>query len=728
MPILEDLIDESDETFTVSVQSVDAGTVGSTADTGLGTITDNDGAPDVLIGDATVDEAAGTASFAVTLTNPSAADITLTLTTADGSATAGADYTATSSQVTILAGTTTATGTFNVPILEDVIDESDETFTVSVLTVDAGTVGSTADTGLGTITDNDGAPDVLIGNSTVDEAAGTASFNVTLTNPSAADITLTLTTADGSATAGADYTATSSQVTILAGTTTATGSFNVPILEDLLDESDETFTVSVLSVDAGTVGSTADTGLGTITDNDAAPDVLIGNSTVDEAAGTASFNVTLTNPSAADITLTLTTADGSATAGADYTATSSQVTILAGTTTATGSFSVPISEDLLDESDETFTVSVLSVDAGTVGSTADTGLGTITDNDGAPDVLIGDATVDEAAGTASFAVTLTNPSAADITLTLTTADGSATAGADYTATTGQVTILAGTTTATGSFDVPILEDLIDESDETFTVSVLTVDAGTVGSTVDTGIGTITDNDGAPDVLIGDSTVDEAAGTASFAVTLTNPSATDITLTLTTADGSATAGADYTATSSQVTILAGTTTATGRFSVPILEDVIDESDETFTVSVLTVDAGTVGSTADTGLGTITDNDGVRNVLIGDATVDEAAGTASFAVTLTNPSAADITLTLTTADGSATAGADYTATTSQVTILAGTTTATGSFNVPISEDLIDESDETFTVSVLSVDAGTVGSTADTGLGTITDNDGAPERPDR
>ena len=660
----------------------------------------------------------------MTLTNPSAADITLTLTTADGSATAGADYTATSSQVTILAGATTATGTFNVPILEDLLDESDETFTVSVLSVDAGTVGSTADTGLGTITDNDGAPDVLIGDATVDEAAGTASFAVTLTNPSAADITLTLTTADGSATAGADYTATSSQVTILAGTTTATGTFNVPILEDLLDESDETFTVSVLSVDAGTVGSTADTGLGTITDNDGAPDVLIGDATVDEAAGTASFNVTLTNPSAADITLTLTTADGSATAGADYTATSSQVTILAGTTTATGTFNVPISEDLIDESDETFTVSVLSVDAGTVGSTADTGLGTITDNDGAPDVLIGDATVDEAAGTASFSVTLTNPSAADITLTLTTADGSATAGADYTATSSQVTILAGTTTATGTFNVPILEDLLDESDETFTVSVLSVDAGTVGSTADTGLGTITDNDGAPDVLIGDATVDEAAGTASFNVTLTNPSAADITLTLTTADGSATAGADYTATSSQVTILAGTTTATGTFNVPILEDLIDESDETFTVSVLSVDAGTVGSTADTGLGTITDNDGAPDVLIGDATVDEAAGTASFNVTLTNPSAADITLTLTTADGSATAGADYTATSSQVTILAGTTTATGTFNVPILEDLLDESDETFTVSVLSVDAGTVGSTADTGLGTITDNDGAPD----
>ena len=51
----------------------------STSDTGTGTITDNDGAPDVQIGDVTVDEGAGTATFAVTLSNPSASDITLTL-------------------------------------------------------------------------------------------------------------------------------------------------------------------------------------------------------------------------------------------------------------------------------------------------------------------------------------------------------------------------------------------------------------------------------------------------------------------------------------------------------------------------------------------------------------------------------------------------------------------------------------------------------------------------
>ena len=56
----------------------------------------------------------------------------------------------------------------------------------------------------------------------------------------------------------------------------------------------------------------------------------------------------------------------------------------------------------------------------------------------------------------------------------------------------------------------------------------------------------------------------------------------------------------------MTIAAGATS--GTFSVAVLDDAIDESDETFTVSVQSVDAGTVGSTSDTGTGTITDNDG------------------------------------------------------------------------------------------------------------------------
>ncbi len=123
-----------------------------------------------------------------------------------------------------------------------------------------------------------------------------------------------------------------------------------------------------------------------------------------------------------------------------------------------------------------------------------------------PDVLIGNATVDESAGTASFPVTLTSAANDDITLTLATASGTALPGQDFTPTTAQVTILTGQTTATATFDVPIIDDVDAELDEMFTVSVQSVDAGTVANTADTGTGTIPSSDLALAVVINDATV------------------------------------------------------------------------------------------------------------------------------------------------------------------------------------------------------------------------------
>ena len=75
------------------------------------------------------------------------------------------------------------------------------------------------------------------------------------------------------------------------------------------------------------------------------------------------------------------------------------------------------------------------------------------------------------------------------------------------------------------------------------------------------------------------------------MTLSNPSASDITLTLTTADGSATAGTDYTGTTSSVTIAAGRRPARSRWLFWTTRST--KVDETFSVSVQSVDAGTVG---------------------------------------------------------------------------------------------------------------------------------------
>ena len=63
-------------------------------------------------------------------------------------------------------------------------------------------------------------------------------------------------------------------------------------------------------------------------------------------------------------------------------------------------------------------------------------------------------TSNENAANATFTVTMSGTSTVDATVAYATSNGTATAGSDYTATSGTLTISAGSTT--GTFNVPIL--------------------------------------------------------------------------------------------------------------------------------------------------------------------------------------------------------------------------------------------------------------------------------
>ncbi|MFZ6820678.1 Calx-beta domain-containing protein, partial [Undibacterium sp. Ji22W] len=82
--------------------------------TGTATITDNDGTPSLSINDVIVNEAAGTATFTVTLSAASGQTVSVGYNTSNGTATAGSDYTATSGTLTFNPGVTTQTITVNI--------------------------------------------------------------------------------------------------------------------------------------------------------------------------------------------------------------------------------------------------------------------------------------------------------------------------------------------------------------------------------------------------------------------------------------------------------------------------------------------------------------------------------------------------------------------------------------------------------------------------------------
>ena len=182
-----------------------------------------------------------------------------------------------------------------------------------------------------------------------------------------------------------------------------------------------------------------------------------------------------------------------------------------------------------------------------------TGVGTIIDNDDAPQICISDAQAVEGQPL-SFEITLSNPSSTPVTVTYTTQTGTA-GSADYTEVTNSVTFAAGETSK--SITVDSSDDIIFEGNENFTVELSDASGGVIAD--GTGIGTIIDNDNAPEVSISDAQAVEGQP-LSFEITLSNPSSTPVTVTYTTQTGTA-GSADYTEVTNSVTFAAGETSKT-----------------------------------------------------------------------------------------------------------------------------------------------------------------------
>jgi hypothetical protein len=179
----------------------------------------------------------------------------------------------------------------------------------------------------------------------------------------------------------------------------------------------------------------------------------------DAAGVSASFTITLSPASGRSVSVAYATANGTATQPADYASTVGTLTFAAGETTKT--ISVPIAGDLLDEASETFLVNLTSPTSATL--VDGQGQGTIDDNDPIPGLSIGDGmAVEASSGTANAFLTLTLApvSGRPVVVAYATADGTATAPADYVATSGTLTFAAGETAK--QIGVPIVGDLVDE--------------------------------------------------------------------------------------------------------------------------------------------------------------------------------------------------------------------------------------------------------------------------
>ncbi|MDE0644028.1 MAG: hypothetical protein OXH95_07880, partial [bacterium] len=637
----EDVIDEPDETFIVQITSTNA-TVSDTAGEATGTITDDDATPTAIKLSVDTDttlanvqngvlENGGPKTARVTATVDGSttfgANTTVTVKVGDTGDTAisGTDYTAVGDlTITIPAGQRSAFVDFTLTPTDDSLDEREETLSL------VGSSGTLAFTNTEiSIIDDDDPPVVSIGAAATATEGGSVSFTISLSAESGLPVRVKWKTADhtggtNQAAANVDYTAQAlTDVIIAAGSTSTT--VTVATKEDALDEPDETFLVQ-LSAPRGVVSPTAATATGTITDDDDPPVLSIADAAATE--GTAvSFTISLDAASGWDVTVDWntaadTTGSNPATANVDYTpvTTAETVTIAAGSTTTT--VTVDTTEDVIDETDETFWVQLSDATNATISGTATTATGTITDDDATPTAITlsvdADTEIDEVqsgvtenGGAKTARVTATvdgsTPFNVDTTVTVEVGNSGDTAieGTDYTTVDDlTITIPAGQLSAYVDFTLTPTDDSLDEDDEILSIKGTSVTLTFTNTQI-----TITDNDAEPTVSVAAATATE--GTAvSFTISLDAESGRDVKVKWNTADDStgtnpATADTDYTAqTATEITIAAGSTSTT--VTVATTDDVIDEPNETFKV-VLSDPTNAELSSAATATGTITDDD-------------------------------------------------------------------------------------------------------------------------
>ncbi|MDE2916893.1 MAG: hypothetical protein OXM00_06660 [Paracoccaceae bacterium] len=517
-------------------------------------------------------------------------------------------------------------------------------------------------------------------------------------------------------------------------------------INDDIDNTDNrrsaTITHAVSAADTDYSSQTAEAVKVTVTDDDGAPTGIALSVDADTATqnvqtglaengGDKTVRVTAAVqggtafPDAKTVTVKVGQTTDSATEGTDYgTVTDQTITIQAGATSAHVDFTLAPTDDKLDETNETITITGTATGGTTVAGTDIT----ITDDDTrgvtlSTTTLTIAAEVDDAStpGTTenvgTYTIVLDSQPTADVVINLAIPDG-----APFTATPDTLTFTptgdtiwntAQTVTLTAINDD--IDNIGDQRQATITHTLVPGSSNYTNVMVDNVTITVTDDDVAASYSINDASATEGQA-ISFTVNRGGATGASSTVSWNTSndgDGDHPAStSDYTPqpTAQTLSFAIGETSKT--LTVQTSQDQIDEENETFLV-ILSAPSTGISISDGTAIGTITDDDGTPTGIA--LTVDADTGTENDQTDLaenggaktiritatvqggsTFPNVKTVTVEVGQATDSATEGTDYGTVTDQIiTIPAGTTSAHVDFTLTPEDDNLDETDETITI---------------------------------
>ena len=540
----------------------------------------------------TVSETGVQVTISVTRTGGTSGAASVHYATVNGSATPGQDYTAKSGTLSWAAGDGAAK-TFTVSITNDAIPEGNETFSVSLDTAVAASLGAPG-SAVVTILDKSSTVQFIPSTLSVGEETGMATLTVSRSGGAEGVASVSYATANGTAVAGADYLAVNGTLNWGDGDN-ADKTISVPLINDSLTEPAETFAVT-LGNPAGVLLGTAKVATVTLADGDSAMQFSVAGVSVAEsvASGNVVLSVTRTGTSSGPASISYATADGTATAGSDYTAASGTLNWGAGDAAAK-TITVAILNDAMVEGGETFKVNLTSAVGATLGVNKAVTV-TITDTDNAAGALQFSSpnyTIRENGASIALSVSRSGGTAGAVTVQYATSNGSAGAGPDYTAKTGTLSWAAGDGAAK-PISIAIINDTATEGTENFTVTLANPTGGAVIGATNSATVSIIDDEtaatGGVEFQDAKYTLTEGVPSVTLIVTRGADTSNAAQVSYASANGTAMAGTDYLAQAGNLSWPA-TDNTTRVIVVPIVNDAVAEATEAFSVT-LSNPSGTV----------------------------------------------------------------------------------------------------------------------------------------
>ena len=585
--------------------------------------------PQLSVNDQTVSEGAGTVTFTVTLSSASADTITVKYETHDGTASAGSDYTAVSTgTLTFNAGETTKTVVVN--ITDDGNAESSEN--LSLLLHDPTFAAISDDTGVATITDNDGGatPGITLGSISghTTEAGGTATFTVELDSAPAQNVTIAVSSSNS-----AEGTVSSSTLTFTPANWNTPQTVTVTGVDDSVVDGNVNYQVDLASASSDSSYNNLTTSRAvTNDDNDSASLSLSAISRhTTEAGQTATFTVKLASQPTQSVKVGVSSSNT-----AEGTVDTSSLTFTTANWNTPQTITVTGVDDFSIDGNANYQIDLASSSTDNNYNNLTANRSVTNDDDDSATLVLGAISrhTTEAGQTATFTVKLGSQPAQGVTVGVSSSNT-----AEGTVDASSLSFSTGNWNTPQTITITGVDDSLDDGDIAYQIDLLSSSADNSYDKLSTNRAVTNDDDDTAGLTLGSISrhTTEAGQTATFSVKLASQPTQDVKVGVSSSNT-----AEGTVDASSLTFTAANWNTPQTITVTGVDDSVDDGDIAYQIDLASTSSDGKYNSLTANRAVTNDNNDTAGLTLGSISrhTTEAGQTATFTVKLATQPTQDV----------------------------------------------------------------------------------------